>query len=510
MVFKSLTQNQRPNSLYFGAPEAEAESLPTSKVSLFDVYEDHHNLFHELSNEKFILVGRKGCGKSAFAEYTYGLSKSNANLFCSFVRQDTVNMETLVQLGQTPEDITKSKEHLFKWLIYTHILKLFFNNEAIAHDKNLSLLNEFLKNNSGYIDINKGEIIELVKKYKFEISIDKFKQFFKGKFGKEIEIKESKAPYYKLLPHLEQVVSAVLSSKENTENENSYVVFFDDLDIGFNAENDESVDTIVNLIRTAKYINNNVFAKNNISAKAIILIRDDVERLLSPRESDVAKIFTSYSATLDWYQEEYIKQEREDELGLKKLIERRAQNAFKSANIKPNKSSAWASLVEEAFNKKTAFKYICDHTFLRPRELILFFKPLESGGHELPLNKYNINNLLGIYSSELAKELSNELSSFYTHTQIQNIFNALKNISNKHNCPYGVAKFSISSHCKDVNADVVLEDLFLRSYIGLIDKDTNFVRFKHKISKKDSMEYKFDRESFLIVHSGLKVHLQNR
>lgn len=510
MVFQTITKDKSLNTLYFGAPEAEAESLPTSKVSLFDVYEDHHNLFHELSNEKFILVGRKGCGKSAFAEYTYGLSKNNANLFCSFVRQDTVNMETLVQLSKTEDNIPDSKSHLFKWLIYTHILKLFFNNEAIQHDKNLSLLNDFLKNNSGYIDIDKGEIVELVKKYKFEISIEQFKQFFKGKFGKEIQIKETKAPYYKLLPHLEHVISNILSSYNNIENDNSYVIFFDDLDIGFNADDQNSVDTIINLIRTAKYINNNVFAKNNISAKAIILIRDDVERLLSPREADVAKIFSSYSTSLDWYQEEYIRQDREDELGLKKLIEKRARNAFTSAGIALTKSTAWSSLVAEEFNKKSTFKYICDHTFLRPRDLILFFKPLESGGYELPLSKYYINSLLGIYSSELAKELSNELSSFYSHSQIQSIFDALKVISSKHDCPYGFAKFTLNTHCKDVNADSVLEDLFTRSYIGLIDKENHYVRFKHKISKKDINEYVFNKNSYLIVHSGLKVHLQNR
>lgn len=126
------------------------------------------------------------------------------------------------------------------------------------------------------------------------------------------------------------------------------------------------------------------------------------------------------------------------------------------------------------------------------------------------MSKYYINSLLGIYSSELAKELSNELSSFYSHSQIQSIFDALKSISNKHDCTYGFAKFTLNSHCKDVSADNVLEDLFTRSYIGLIDKESHYVRFKHRMSKKDFNEYVFNKDSYLIVHSGLKVHLQNR
>ncbi len=73
-----------------------------------------------------------------------------------------------------------------------------------------------------------------------------------------------------------------------------------------------------------------------------------------------------------------------------------------------SKSSAWESLVSEEFAPKSSFKYICDHTYFRPRDLILFFKPLETGRYEIPLNKYSVNGLLGQYASELVKELNNE------------------------------------------------------------------------------------------------------
>lgn len=509
MVFSKFAKKQNA-ALFLGAPEAEAESLPTSKVSLFDVYEDHHDLFGELSNEKFIVVGRKGCGKSAFAEYAYTLSKGDANLFCSFIRQDVVNMETLVQIGAVEGNESHSKEYLFKWLIYTHILKLFFENEASQDAKQFGLLKEFLKKNSGYIDIDKGEILELVKKHKFEVSIEQFKRFFKGKYGQDVEIKESRAAYYKLLPHLERVIVSVLQSPLNVENENSYVVFFDDLDIGFNAENKDSVDTIINLLRISKYVNNNIFSKNNIPAKAIILIRDDVERMLSPLGADIAKLFSSYATSLDWYQEEFLNKDKENDLGLKKLIEKRAKNAFVKSCIPMSKSSAWESLVSEEFAPKSSFKYICDHTYFRPRDLILFFKPLETGRYEIPLNKYSVNGLLGQYASELVKELNNELSSFYSTIQIQNIFDSLKLIDKKYNCQYEQAKEIIEDNCNEIDSELLLEDLFNRSLIGTIDRGNNFVKFKHKISKKEVVEYSIDKNAYIIVHSGLKVYLQNR
>nr|WP_075518917.1 hypothetical protein [Moritella viscosa]SHO12190.1 Putative uncharacterized protein [Moritella viscosa] len=508
MVFKSFAK-QRKAALFLGSPEAEGESLPTSKVALKDVYEDHHDLFTELTHEKFILVGRKGCGKSAFAEYANAVAADDANLFCTFIRQDSVSLETLVQLGETA-GLEQTKEHLFKWLIYTNILKLFFSNEAVQKDSKHRLLGQFLKKNSGYIDIDKGEVIELVKKHKFEVSIEHFKRFFKGKYNKDVEIKESRAPYYKLLPHLEKVVVDILTSVQNLENENSYVVFFDDLDIGFKSTNPHSVDTLVSLLRTAKHVNNNVFAKNGASAKAVILIRDDVERLLSPMEADVAKIFSSYGVQLNWYQEEYLQNNNEEQLGLKKMINKRARNAFEHSTLDMTKSSPWDSLVADEFGQKSSFKYVADHTFLRPRDLILFFKPLESGGYVVPLSKYNTNNLLGQYASEMVKELSNELSSFYEPNEIQNIFDALKNISEQYNCTYEKSKSILMNYCGDIGIERVLKDLFDRSVIGSVNPSNGFVKFKHKLSKKDAQNYSIDKSHYVIIHVGIKVYLRNR
>lgn len=496
-------------ALYIGAPEAEAESLPTSKVSLSEVYEDYHDLFGETSNEKFIIIGRKGCGKSAFAEYAYLLSKADPNLFCTFIRQDTVSLEQLVQLGKEA-GTDQTKDHLFKWLIYTNVLKLFFENEAAQQSSKYSLLKEFLKKNSGFIDIDKGEVIELVKKHKFEISIEQFKRFFKGKLNKDIEIKESRAAYYKLLPHLEEVVVDILTSHENLQNENFYAIFFDDLDINFKATNPESVDNIINLLRTTKYVNNNVFAKSGAHAKVIILIRDDVERLLSPQGSDIAKLFSSYSTTLNWYEEDYPNPKKEDTLSLKKLITKRVENAFKKAEMSLTKKTAWKSLVKEDFAPKSAFKYIADHTFLRPRDLILFFKPLETGRYSLPLSKKDINALLGLYASELIKELSNELSSFYEPHQIQNIWDTAKEISKLYDCTYSQALELVKTYCDTGNPEKILEDLFDRSIIGCISKSNSFVRFKIKASKKDAEDYQLDKEGFLIVHAGIKAYVQNR
>ncbi len=121
------------------------------------MYEDYHNLLSELSGEKFIIVGRKGAGKSAFAEYTCARSQTEPNLFSQFIRASEFHMEKAIQIGQQTDDAINS-ESFFLWLIYTNILKLFVDNAAMQDNKDYELLRQFLQKNSGYINIKDFEI----------------------------------------------------------------------------------------------------------------------------------------------------------------------------------------------------------------------------------------------------------------------------------------------------------------------------------------------------------------
>ena len=60
MVLRNLLRSKSNSTLFLGSPEAEAEATQNSRLSLFSVYEDYHNLVEQISHEKFIVVGRKG------------------------------------------------------------------------------------------------------------------------------------------------------------------------------------------------------------------------------------------------------------------------------------------------------------------------------------------------------------------------------------------------------------------------------------------------------------------
>lgn len=505
MVFGQFYKKER-EAIFLGAPEAEAEALPGSRVSIHDVYEDYHGLFKELTHEKFIVIGRKGCGKSAFAEYTYALSKQNPNLFCSFIRDGDVNLEKIVQIGES-EGKEISKENLFKWLIYTNILKLFSENEAISENGKYELLKQFLRKNSGYINIKDGEIKELIKKHGFDVNIEQFKRFFTTKINKQIEIKESRAPFYKLLPHLEETILCVMKGATEAANQNSYVIFFDDLDIHFDATCPKSVNTIIELLRVCKQVNNEVFGKGEVQAKAVILLRDDIERYISSSAADTAKIFSSYSTKINWYQDE-IRLHTEEKINLKAFINKRIIEAFKKSKIKITEASPWDNLIKDDFSPKTSFKYVIDHTLLRPRDLLLLFKPLETGHYNIPLSKYDTNNLIGQYSSELAKEIKNELSGFYSNSNIHQIFIALKHINDEYDCSYKKATKYINTYCTALESSQVLNDLFERSIIGAIEPNGH-TKYCFRQTVNTERPYKLQEEDIITVHNGIRVYLKS-
>jgi len=507
MVFDALVRNNRNESIYLGSPEAEADANPNSRIPLSEVYEDYHQLLPQLMHEKFIVVGRKGSGKSAFAEYVWFEANKQPNMFCRFIRKSELSLERIIQIGKS-EGHSVDSEALFKWLIYTNILKLFAFNKAIYYLKEYDLLRKFLNKSSGYIDIKEYEIKELVKQQGFEVSIDYLKKFATGRLSKRVEEKSSKAPFYKLLPHLEEIIVKVISSKEDKQNQNSYIIFFDDLDIDFSTNNKLSCDSIVNLVRACRHVNNDIFGKNGLKAKAIILIRDDIEAFLSSRYADTSKLFSSYSAKINWYQDDYTRGHGENDLNIKKFINKRILFAFTKSKKEIDYSDPWKSLVKDYNNEKSTFKGILNNTLFRPRDLLLLFRPLENGAYKFPLSSQEVGTLIANYASELAKELKNELSSFYESEQIEMIFNGLGVLSQEYKT-YSQAVDVFSDHCNDVEPEKIMEYLFDRSVIGNVDQKGWFT-FKCREPISSPEPYMLNKSQRIVVQYGIQNYVSQK
>ena len=488
---------------YIGAAEAECEAN-NPRTPLTDVFEDYLDVMTQINNEAFIVTGRKGSGKTAIGEYMYSIAEDNANLFATFIKKTDVDIEKIVHLGLETGNVIQ-QELLFKWIILTQLVKLIVKNQNVSKFKEVESLNKFLSRNRGFVDIKNNEVKEVLKERGTKVNLEHLKRFYSANFQKKIAIKEEKAEFYKLIPYLEEIILNILQK----DPDNNYILIFDDLDVGYSSKLNSNVSTLSELIRIAKYFNNEFFKRNSLDSKVIILLRNDIVKHLI-YSADTAKMFASYSIELKWYEDEFRYQE--DSLKLKQFVVKRIVENFKRLNIVYNIKNPFGSFVDETEYRarsgntsKTCFKYIIEHTFFRPRDLILLFSDIDRYKFELPISRSNIKTLIGKYANLMMLELQNELSVSYSPSEIQRIFAVLKAFNEK-NFSYITLRTNLQNTGFTENADAVIEDLFDYSLIGNIS-DENDITFKFR--EKGAELCKFNPEKRIILHKVLVVYFRS-
>lgn len=499
-IFKTKVTTEK---LYIGIPEAEAESNIKARVKLEEVFSDYLEAIPEIDTEKFLIVGRKGSGKTAIGQHLFKSAKADANSFCEFVRKSDVDLEHLVQVSKNG-GIDLEKELLYKWIILTRILKLIVQNSAVESLKGVKLLNKFLDKNSGFVKLDRYEIKELVNTGGFTVFIEFLSRFFRLSGNKNFQIKGEKAPFYKLIPHLENAILEVLTSIEDSNN--SYVLIFDDLDIEFKANKADSVDSLLNLIRITKDYNNNFFSDNHINAKVLLLLRDDISDVLVKKSADMAKIFSSYSIPLIWYEHDLFKRD-ENLLKLKQFIDSRINKALSNKGISTI-NNPWNHLID-ATNQvnDTSFKYIIDHTFYSPRDLLLLFKSIHTFKFEIPLSLNELNILIGKYAEEVKGEIDNAMAIYLTHTEIGNIWKVLYESTKLECFSYEKLIKIIDQQVFDYDSSFIALLMFEYSLIGNKRPNSNMVEFKYREELKQNIKLNQDME--LINHRIVCIYCKN-
>lgn len=493
----STKKNNHRERVYLGAPEAEAESSDFARQQLKIVFEDFLDLAEQLDAEKFILLGRKGSGKSAFARYHYERAKSEANFFCSFVNKENFAFEATIQAAKSSGE-NFPREALFKWVILTRLIDLYTSNETFKESRYYKNLKEFLKKNRGFVDIDNDQVASIRKSGSFEVGVEKLQRIFRGSKKSELETNLTKAPFYKIIKPLETALTEALREEIEYKQQNEYVLFFDDLDIGFKAHEETDIEALLALIRTAREYNNTIFQDIGPRIKLVILLRDDIADALARAGADANKMLKSYGVTIDWYQELLLKiGKNEKELAIRKFINRRIAEAFNQCNMAVDRDDPWGSLC------MVDFKSVLDLTLYRPRDLLLFFLPLEKHNFNYPLDSEAIKQLEKKYISSFVEEVRNEMWAFYKPQEFEYLFSSLKVV--KTGCTWETLHKEIEQKCPTVNAKNAIKLLLDYSFLGhkSSEKDLHF-----KFRERDS--FKYEPNNLLILQKALLKHFNPR
>jgi len=484
------------DNFYIGVPEAEAEATRKSGLTLNDFYEDYLGINTEIDRGKFLLIGRKGSGKSAFAEFLRILSEkeNNSSLHVNILRRNVRSVNLAIH---NASQCSNGANLIWQWMILLAIVKELISLRHIFTSEKIEALDNFYSYNSGFIPINNFDLNQETKKVEKEINLNPLKEIIKIFGKKDVTLSGKRPQFFKVIESLQSVVVDCL--KEIEQYQNDFFIIIDDLDIEYSSASEYDCIFISELIRVAKEMNSTFFKYN---VNILVLIRDDILNDLNSKNADMNKIIESYGVKLIWYEYKMFRNNIEN-MPLLKLINKRLKKNLEAIGYPTQ--NPWKTVFED--DDYDFFKQIIDITYARPRDIIQCLMNINNIKSNFPIKKDKFVYFIKNYTNTIHSEIKNEFSNFLSRDEIEIVFKSLKNlIQNKHN--NGISRREIEQELIKLkykgNVKDVINLLFDRSIIGHISKN-NHLKFKYR-----NPDINVDDHNIFTVHKSLYEYINTR
>lgn len=434
----------------FGGIDADADAL------LRECFQDHPAYTAAKAHERFLVIGRKGSGKTAI-----------------FKRLITEREPTFFSFGHTFDDypwsyhdlqaqagVPEERRYIHSWRYLTlmGLAKLLLNvdqsqpwNESAVEP--MEGLENFVVDSYGSRDPDLTQLFQPEKKLRF-----------KGSLKLPVASIEGETVLVKELPlHVQEVnrsVEAAVLAALNPSHD--YYVCFDQLDLGFTTTDPRYAQRLIGLILAANDIWKAAREKGK-RLSVIVFLRDDIYELL--QFEDKNKITENNMVRVEW--------NRTGELTLGGLMERRfGQVAGFTGNV------PWDEVFDETKEmpgRQTKYTHICDRTFLRPRDMIKFCNEVlaahkAAASTETPESKFDNASVIAArpaYSTYLLRELDDEIAKHVP--DYREYLEVLKRIGSIQFSPAQFEEeWSRRASLKEKSWERALEELYEFSVIGYL------------------------------------------
>ena len=439
-----------------------------------------------LSGKKNMVIGRKGEGKTAIAQYI--CNQREFDVFTEKMTFKNFPFNILYQLSD--KQYTKPNQYIsiWKYLIYTSICKQMISNNNIDTKITQQLVKIFPTE-----DKNR-KLSKLIEKYTVK---DFGFQILDSGVNVGTEKKKSDISWIDIVEILEDTIV------ENIDNAKYYVVF-DELDEDYKNFCDEKeknnyFDLITGLFKAVQDVRA-LFYEKNINVFPVVFLRTDIYNLIT--YSDKNK-WTDSIIKIEWTPEK-----------LKKLICHRLNILMGTDNLPFD--ICWKRLfgngeVGYGLRKKkriSSFNYILRSTQNRPRDFIKYFQECANQALSndcLLIIPKLIRNADNNFSEYMKNEIIDEM--YAVLPEYEDIFAILSLIRKQtFNPSEFVDKYNQyveEQIIPERGAEKVLKLLFEFSVIGNVPAIKNQAIFKYQ---RDSARFNFKEN--IIVHRGLYKALQ--
>lgn len=450
---------------------------------------DPRGIIDQLMNKwAFMLVGRKGVGKSAFSSKILSLSEENENLYSTQMMLNDFEFSTFSKT-KIDSNVNGTQKYKSSWefILLISIYKIISKDLNITENEKFNSMVKLLEDIGFPIELNYKRSIAKLSKLKMGANLGPFDAEIEREFG----IKPNS--YLERISLLNENLIEVLT--DIYFNENKIIISIDGVDDILRFKKNQ-LDILSSLIRSVDYLNEK-FYKEKLPIKIILFIREDI--VSSVTDPDINKIKRDGSIFLSWAN-------RLDDL--KSIVKLR----FHLSGLKEERlDNHWEMIFPRKIRRKDSWTYVLEHTLYKPRDVLQFLKccqenypDMESLGHS------EMQNVLKIYSKDyFIEEMKNEITGFVD----DNLINILPAVFRKmgqrdfniHEFQKAINDQAIKSTYKEADIKYLLQLLFEAGYMGQKVKGLN---------NKESIIFKYrnttaniDFSQKFITHKGLHIGL---
>ena len=380
----------------FGEIDADADPL------LAQAFEDHDVYIKVRSHEKYVVLGRKGSGKTAIYKKIVGLNQDNVfSIGHTFSDYPWHHHAKQKEVG-VPEEFCYRQS--WEYLINITLAKILLSLDATQpwSDQALSemaTLETFVTDTYGSTTPDLGTIFSPTRKLKLRGELAINWSVVNAKIGAE-------AVPIEYLPLIVQEVNRTLlySIRACLNPDIDYFVCFDELDLGFSLDAADYKHRLIGLLLAARRINN-MALEGGKQLSVVIFLRDDIYEML--HFEDKNKITDLASAQIEW-------DVGSNSPSLKALMERRFHVVLGIPQ-----TGAWNQVFDETqrmTGKQSKYDHILDRTFYRPRDIIRFCNDILTAHRANNVTQSQIFSNKDIiesrrsYSEYLLRELDDEIA----------------------------------------------------------------------------------------------------
>jgi hypothetical protein len=366
----------------FGKVEAEDDAV-------LDYFVEMNVTKNVDCNDAFLVLGRKGSGKTALFRYFTEKSQFNNS---SALNLNGYPWKVHEKIKDSGVEHVESYVASWKYLIVIEFAKLVVKLSDRYKMTEIVELNKFLKDNYGTSD---PKIESIFSPSGLKVSGDLEPQVLGCKLGKislsrnDGDVKlgaELNALTDKILRHVRRAAEVAEIDK--------VFVHFDELDRGITTLSESRKDMIIGLVLASKEIAK-ILKDSSTTFKSVVYLRRDIWDEL--KFSDKNKISSSNSEFIEWDQEQ-----------LFGLIEKRIQ-------VLLGDNFVWEDIDDgKRINKQPKWKHIIERTLMRPRDAISFLNILlettkKRNDENLVFENRDVVDARPKYSEYLKLELDDEI-----------------------------------------------------------------------------------------------------